>query len=365
MSKKEGLVLLNSDNNFTPSDQNEHTVRRSTIVSRNMERKGLRNITNLPQQFETLVTNEKAKLKAASTEECINKLIKENTSLLNLLADKDKIIESGGLELQKLKGELHQIKAELHQIKEKNVELAQSNTQMLAELNSRKDRLKLLQHELGCKQGLLIAKKVESEVEMPKCKKTSKFSGAAKDDYRPCKINRKQPSKSLASFVVKQLEDNKNEKRLFVGSQSANYESEETKNVEDLLEVDSLSLPSHLPNDDEIQDHDVTSNLMDKEDEKSDKKSFRVRRQSARFTSEESKFDEDIVEVETPKFPPSPEENGQIQHNDGKLVSSNVVQDFERLSLRRLSHQVAKKVSSYKEVPINVKMHRMWMSNST
>ncbi|KAK1382560.1 hypothetical protein POM88_020295 [Heracleum sosnowskyi] len=267
MLKREGLFVLNSDNNFTPSDQNEHKVRRSAMVSRNMERKGLRIITNLPQQFKTLVTDEKSKLKAASTEECINKLIKENTSLLNLLADKDKIIESSGLELQKLK-------AELHQIKEKNVDLAQSNTQMLAELNSRKYRLKLLQHELGCKQGLLIAKKVESEVEMPKCKKTSKFSGAAKYDYRPCKINRKQPSKSLASFVVKQLEDNKNVKRLFVGSQSANYESEETKNVEDLLEVDSLSLPSHLPNDDEIQEHDITSNLMDKEDENSDKKSL-------------------------------------------------------------------------------------------
>lgn len=58
------------------SDQNEHTVRRSAVVSRNMERKGLRNITNLPQQFKTLVTDEKFVLKAASTEECINKLVK-------------------------------------------------------------------------------------------------------------------------------------------------------------------------------------------------------------------------------------------------------------------------------------------------
>lgn len=76
---------------------------------------------------------------------------------------------------------------------------------------------------------------------MPKCKKTSKISNAAKDDDRPCKINRKQPSKSeftisngchftslitfscnkyihswvvgLASFTIKQLEDKKNEKR--------------------------------------------------------------------------------------------------------------------------------------------------------
>lgn len=58
------------------SDQNEHTVQRSAIGSRNMERKGLRNITNLPQQFKTSVANEKSRLKAASTEECINKLVK-------------------------------------------------------------------------------------------------------------------------------------------------------------------------------------------------------------------------------------------------------------------------------------------------
>lgn len=228
----------------------------------------------------------------------------------------------------------------------------------MQELNSRKDRLKLLQHELGCKQGLLVAKKVESEVEMPKCKKTSKFSGAAKDDDRLCKINRKQLSKSLAPFIVKQLEQNKNEKRLFVGSQSANFESEETKNAEELLEVDSLRLPSDPPNDDETQEDTSTSNLVNKEDKKSYKKSFRVRRQSAPFTPEESKFDEDIIEVETTKFP-SPQDNGEIQHNDGKLVSTNLVQDLERLSLGRPSRQVAKKVSSYKEVPINVKMRRM------
>lgn len=58
------------------SDRNEHTVRRSTMVSRNMERKGLRNITNLPQQCMPLSVKEKSKLKAASTEECINKLNK-------------------------------------------------------------------------------------------------------------------------------------------------------------------------------------------------------------------------------------------------------------------------------------------------
>ncbi|KAL1828013.1 hypothetical protein ACET3Z_006425 [Daucus carota] len=349
MSKKEGLVLLNSGNNIILAGENEHMVQRSTVASRNMERKGLRNITNLPQQFMPSIRDEKSKLKVACTEECINKL-KENANLLNLLADKDKIIELDGIELQKLK-------SELHQVQQQNVALAQSNTQLLAELNSRKDRLKLMQHELGCKQGLLVAKKVELEVKMPKCKKTSKFLEVAKDEV-PCRINRKQPSKSWAPFIVKQLEDNRNEMRLSVLSQSASFEYEDTKKVEDLLEVDSSRLSSDPLKDDITQEQIITSNLVDEEDKKYCKKSLRVRRQSARFYSEELKSDDDIFEVDTTRFSSSPQGNGQNQHDDGRLVSTNLVLNLERLSTGRPSRQVTNKVSSYKEVPLNTKMRR-------
>uniref|UniRef100_A0A166DQZ9 Shugoshin C-terminal domain-containing protein n=1 Tax=Daucus carota subsp. sativus TaxID=79200 RepID=A0A166DQZ9_DAUCS len=361
MSKKEGLVLLNSGNNIILAGENEHMVQRSTVASRNMERKGLRNITNLPQQFMPSIRDEKSKLKVACTEECINKL-KENANLLNLLADKEyplvfkliylvaKIIELDGIELQKLK-------SELHQVQQQNVALAQSNTQLLAELNSRKDRLKLMQHELGCKQGLLVAKKVELEVKMPKCKKTSKFLEVAKDEV-PCRINRKQPSKSWAPFIVKQLEDNRNEMRLSVLSQSASFEYEDTKKVEDLLEVDSSRLSSDPLKDDITQEQIITSNLVDEEDKKSCKKSLRVRRQSARFYSEELKSDDDIFEVDTARFSSSPQGNGQNQHDDGRLVSTNLVLNLERLSSGRPSRQVTNKVSSYKEVPLNTKMRR-------
>lgn len=60
--------------------------------------------------------------------------------------------------------------------------------------------------------------------------------------------------------------------RLFVGSPSANFKSEETKNVENLFEVDSSRLPSDPSSDDETQKHSITSDLADKEDKKSDKK---------------------------------------------------------------------------------------------
>ncbi|EYU39649.1 hypothetical protein MIMGU_mgv11b021658mg, partial [Erythranthe guttata] len=49
-------------------------------------------------------------------------------------------------------------------MQEQNQQLASSNSQMLADLNSGKDRLKVLQHELGCTSGLLKARKFQLEV---------------------------------------------------------------------------------------------------------------------------------------------------------------------------------------------------------
>ncbi|GMP45394.1 hypothetical protein CsSME_00013935 [Camellia sinensis var. sinensis] len=46
-------------------------------------------------------------------------------------------------------------------MRQQNLQLAQSNSQMLTELYSEKDRLKVLQHELGSKNALLNAKKLE------------------------------------------------------------------------------------------------------------------------------------------------------------------------------------------------------------
>ncbi|CAA6666516.1 unnamed protein product [Spirodela intermedia] len=77
----------------------------------------------------------------------------ENTALLRLLGERNKIIELNALELQKLQ-------VSCQQLQQQNCQLAKANTLML-EFNLGKDRvilmtvhvnqqLKVLQHELGC-----------------------------------------------------------------------------------------------------------------------------------------------------------------------------------------------------------------------
>ncbi|CAG7878825.1 unnamed protein product [Brassica rapa] len=81
----------------------------------------------------------------------------ENMTLMKALAHRNKIIELSGVEFQKLK-------INLRKVQENNMHLAQANTHMLAELNTNRDRLKLLQHELGCKNVLLgVRKKTQLE----------------------------------------------------------------------------------------------------------------------------------------------------------------------------------------------------------
>ncbi|CAH2074183.1 unnamed protein product [Thlaspi arvense] len=84
----------------------------------------------------------------------------ENMTLMKALAHRNKIIELSGVEFQKLR-------INLRNVQEKNLQLAQANSHMLAELNTNRDRLKLLQHELGCKNVLLKARKMQLEASYP------------------------------------------------------------------------------------------------------------------------------------------------------------------------------------------------------
>uniref|UniRef100_A0A0D3HEC8 Shugoshin C-terminal domain-containing protein n=1 Tax=Oryza barthii TaxID=65489 RepID=A0A0D3HEC8_9ORYZ len=73
----------------------------------------------------------------------------ENSELVRLLEERDKIIELSGTELQKLRLA--------------NWQLAQANSQMLAELNLGRDRLKKLQHQLACSRAVITTKTSELE----------------------------------------------------------------------------------------------------------------------------------------------------------------------------------------------------------
>ncbi|KAJ0970205.1 hypothetical protein J5N97_023082 [Dioscorea zingiberensis] len=93
----------------------------------------------------------------------------DNSALLKLLCEKNKIIEMGGMEVENLR-------AALKKVHQQNWQLAQANSRMLAELNQGKDRLKVMQHELRCTLALLRVKtsEVEEQKKVPKhgCEKT-------------------------------------------------------------------------------------------------------------------------------------------------------------------------------------------------
>ncbi|XP_056847176.1 SHUGOSHIN 2 isoform X1 [Raphanus sativus] len=118
------------------------------------QRRKLSDISNLEQMKTQKQQQQQAML--FSSKEYAEKLEKENMTLMKALAHRNKIIELSGVEIQKLR-------INLRNVQEKNLQLAQANSHMLAELNANRDSLKLLQHELCCKNVLLEARKRKTE----------------------------------------------------------------------------------------------------------------------------------------------------------------------------------------------------------
>jgi hypothetical protein len=72
----------------------------------------------------------------------------------------------------------------------------------------------------------------------------------------------------------------------------------------------------------------------------------KVRRQSARFSSEEHEPNENLFEIEDLKM-----------YEDGSTPKPEC-RDSQRMSLCRPSRRAAEKIQSYKETPLNIKMRR-------
>ncbi|KAH6836736.1 hypothetical protein C2S53_007393 [Perilla frutescens var. hirtella] len=124
-------------------------AKRSSFGS--MVRRRLSDITNsLPQPK----SPENLQPHNASATEFIDHLLKEKMALMKLIQEKNKIIELSGIEIQNLRTCLQKMQLQ-------NWNLAQTNSLMLAEVNSGKQRLKALQHEVVCKDTLLKAKHLQ------------------------------------------------------------------------------------------------------------------------------------------------------------------------------------------------------------
>ncbi|XP_056861525.1 SHUGOSHIN 2 isoform X6 [Raphanus sativus] len=197
------VTVLQDDNHAPP--QEVHQIRKGkgkvVMMRSSAQRRKLADISNVNREEET-------HQQQFSSKDYAEKLQKENMTLMKALAHRNKIIELSGVEFQKLK-------ISLRKVQENNLQLAQANTHMLAELNASKDRLKLLQHELGCKNVLLGVKRTQLEEQEPSCTHHPSKDKGLDMNHKDTKRKRTSRIKSSESSIVKpiQVKESANSRR--------------------------------------------------------------------------------------------------------------------------------------------------------
>lgn len=303
MLEMEGLLILDMKTD-APRGDNTTTENAANNAFGKAARKTLADISNLAPPKRISNENEKLQNIPGHLKQYFSKLQKENMALMHMLGERARIIELTGLEMEKLR--VNMLKMQLQ-----NQQLAHSNSQMLADLNSAKDRLKVLQHELGCKNGLLKllkAKKVEAE---------------DKSEMEKCQIlnNEEKPTRS---------------------EERGDYFMEDKFGNEFEISKRRCMSRGSGPSK-QVQSQD---NL--------ESKRLHVRRRSARFKHDDNDFKpkNDSVEINDSKRPTSQ------PINDLENVASGNASGNEAVELGRPSRQAAKKVQCYREIPLNVKLRR-------
>ncbi|CAN4119410.1 unnamed protein product [Withania somnifera] len=286
----------------------DRMAKRSSFGS--IVRKRLSDITNsLPQtQQKSPIYVEKVSPDVTSMKDYINHLAKENVALVKIVQEKNRIIELSGLDLQKMR--IHLQKMQLQ-----NWNLAQSNSQMLAELNLNREKMKSLQHELVCKEVLLKSRNLVEEHEQQKDQPKNDFQDEEFMDInsqlnkhsKPRNGNRRQcatRSQFMGNSTISQAAENKRQCLRRKSTYSKVQHPEPA--AEDLFELEGLAVPFNSP-------------------------------------------------VHKDGFVQSPSSGVEEVKHD----KENVAQLSRKNSIGRPSRKAAKKVHSYKEIPVNIKMRRV------
>ncbi|KAG8060593.1 hypothetical protein GUJ93_ZPchr0002g23322 [Zizania palustris] len=126
--------------------------------------------------------------------------LKENAELRNVLAERTKAIEASKIEMQK-------IRLALHAVQQKNLQLVQANSQMLAEMNQGKDRLKVLQHELACTTAVLKVKDYKLEKKNKAARQPQKKAKLLVTKAMPSRSTQAEAHRKATSAIVHHLVD--------------------------------------------------------------------------------------------------------------------------------------------------------------
>ncbi|XP_011031628.1 PREDICTED: shugoshin-1-like isoform X5 [Populus euphratica] len=377
----EGILVLDSENiNVAGNKIKGEKLRKGSMIGI-APRRTLADISNFPVSRKTLAEvssfsqrNQDGKSQSVVVgEDYIEKLQREIMTLTKIVVDRNKIIELSAIELQKLR-------IRFQQLQQQNQQLAQTNSQMLAELNAGKDKLKVFQHELGCKSGLLDAINLELKEKAKKVRcqikrnevETIKGDGAEQlsqpeEENKPCnpKGKRKANVQSLETRPVQpQTKENADKKSISHDSvclrrQSARFKSGEEEPTEN--NVDTKRHSARFKSEEQLN-------------EKNDDKRRTCRRKESIRIKSEAQIEEpteDLFQTDDAKFH-VPAIHGDPVHESCPTLSAPSVkiksetgngalrfetQEPRRTSLRP-SCRAAEKVQSYKEIPLNVKMRR-------
>nr|XP_011469609.1 PREDICTED: uncharacterized protein LOC101311054 isoform X3 [Fragaria vesca subsp. vesca] len=278
-------------------------------------RKTLGDISNIQQrQNKQAIQHVKLEFDSLTTKKYVENLTKENTALMKLLSDR-KTIELSRTELQNLR-------ANLETVQQHNSQLARAHSQMLEEVTSSRDRLRILQHALGCQNALLKVRKVEEkekakrvrnqarinvEVGSVQCFEPGDSSQAVMDHFN---TNRKRQPQNLALAppIVEAVRNNEkaDNKSRRTRRQSAIFETDDQETTEDSFEIkddNKRRLRRQLAS---AKTEEPQANLDLSESKNENNRS--LRRQSARFKTEEpegteeTKITEDSSEMNDDNF---------------------------------------------------------------
>nr|XP_011459953.1 PREDICTED: shugoshin-1-like isoform X3 [Fragaria vesca subsp. vesca] len=323
----------------------------------------LADVTNLPAPPSR---NENLSETSMGDKDRVEQLTRERMALIKLVTERNKIIELSGAELQKLRVGVQKLQLQ-------NWNLARSNSQMLAELNSKRDTVKTLQHELLCKEALLKAKNSEmQEKSEMKCQNVrSKFKEPdevtlheADNDDKPRIGNKRRAtrSQSMGSSTTGQNNEQKDKvenKRRSLRRQSSRFKSDEEEQTETLFEIEEAKFPENRM----LEVDPIPSISSTKQEEKEDswaaksegvsQRSSIGRRPLRKAVKKDTEFPEKLI----PNCDPTPlilstnKEKAEISAPKSEGVS-------QRCSVGRPMRKAVEKVQSYKEPPLHVKMRR-------
>ncbi|XP_050370092.1 SHUGOSHIN 2 isoform X5 [Argentina anserina] len=284
-------------------------------------RQKLADVTNLPGPPPR---NENVAEVPMGDKDRVEQLTRERMALFKLVTERNKIIELSGAELQKLRVSVQKLQLQ-------NWNLARSNSQMLAELNSRRDAVKTLQHELLCKEALLKAKNFEMQENLEiNCQKAgSKFKEADEatlheaDDDKPRIGNKRHAtrSQSLGSSIkfqkVEQSLTQQGKEEITCQTTGCQLKGEEPA-LRDSTKDENRCVGNkrRATRSQSLGASTACQNIEQKD--KVENKRRSLRRQSSRFKSHEEEQMDNLFEIEEAKFP----ENSMLEDDPIPSISS-------------------------------------------